>query len=115
MLKEISAKEGESVEVGALLGIISESNNESPTKNTSLQKNKEDTALADTEKTNKSKKEDFLKIEKKYKEKVNQLDAVQNERWEFKRRLADDSSLFKRTLTIIEEKQTELEQLKIEW
>ena len=40
VLKEISAKEGESVEVGALLGIISESNNESPTKNTSLQKNK---------------------------------------------------------------------------
>ena len=42
VLKEISAKEGESVEVGALLGIISESNNESPTKNTSLQKNKEE-------------------------------------------------------------------------
>ena len=38
VLKEISAKEGESVEVGALLGIISESNNESPPKNTSLQK-----------------------------------------------------------------------------
>ena len=37
VLKEISAKEGESVEVGALLGIISESNNESPTKNISLQ------------------------------------------------------------------------------
>jgi len=62
----------------------------------------------------KSKKEDFLKIEKKYKDKVNQLDALQNERWEFKRRLADDSSLYKRTLTIIEEKQTELKQLKIE-
>ena len=57
VLKEISAKEGESVEVGALLGIISESNNESPTKNTSLQKNKEETALDDTEKTNKSKNE----------------------------------------------------------
>ena len=55
VLKEISAKEGESVEVGALLGIISESNNESPPKNTSLQKNKEETALDDTEKTNKSK------------------------------------------------------------
>ena len=62
----------------------------------------------------KIKKEDFLKIEKKYKEKVNQLDAVQNERWEFKRRLADDSSLFKRTLIIIEEKQTEQKQLKTE-
>ena len=57
VLKEISAKEGESVEVGALLGIISESNNESSTKNTSLQKNKEETALADTEKTNKGKNE----------------------------------------------------------
>ena len=45
VLKEISAKEGESVEVGALLGIISESNNESPTKNTSLQKNKEEKAF----------------------------------------------------------------------
>ena len=57
VLKEISAKEGESVEVGALLGIITESNNESPTKNTSLQKNKEETGLAGTEKTNKGKNE----------------------------------------------------------
>ena len=57
VLKEISAKEGESVEVGALLGIISESNNDSPTKNTSLQKNKEETALANTEKINKGKNE----------------------------------------------------------
>ena len=63
--------------------------------------------------TYKSKKEDFLKIEKEYKEKVNKLDAVQNERWEFKRRLADDSSLYKRTLAIIQEKQKEQEQLKI--
>ena len=45
VLKEISAKEGESVEVGALLGIISESNNESPTKNTSLQKNSVNKAI----------------------------------------------------------------------
>ena len=63
--------------------------------------------------TYKSKKEDFLKIEKKYKEKVNKLDAAQNERWEFKRRLADDSSLYNRTLAIIQEKQKEQEQLKI--
>ena len=59
----------------------------------------------------KIKKEDFLKIEKQYKEKVNQLDAIQNERWEFKRRLADDSSLYKRTLTIIQEKQKEQKQI----
>ncbi len=59
----------------------------------------------------KIKKEDFLKIEKQHKEKVNQLDAIQNERWEFKRRFADDSSLYKRTLTIIQEKQKEQKQI----
>ena len=41
VLKEISAKEGESVEVGALLGIISEKNKESQKKNNSLQKKKQ--------------------------------------------------------------------------
>ncbi len=60
----------------------------------------------------KSKKEDFLKIEKKYKEEVNQLDTLQNERWESKRILAEDSSLYKRTLAIIQEKQIEQKQLK---
>ena len=40
VLEKIDVKEGSTVEVGALLGIISESNNESPTKNISLQKNK---------------------------------------------------------------------------
>ena len=59
----------------------------------------------------KLKKEDFLKIEKNYIEKVNQLDQMQNTRWEFKRKLADDNSLFERTLAIVQEKETEQKQL----
>ena len=51
----------------------------------------------------KSKKEDLTRIEKEYKKKVNDLDLKQNERWELKRKAADDNSLYERTLLIIEE------------
>ena len=47
----------------------------------------------------KSKKEDLTRIEKEYKKKVNDLDLKQNERWELKRKLADDNSLYERTLS----------------
>ena len=52
----------------------------------------------------KLKKEDFQKIEAKYTKKVNQLDEMQNNRWELKRKIADDNSFFERTVSIIEEK-----------
>ena len=55
----------------------------------------------------KIKKEDLTRIEKEHKKKVNDLDLKQNERWELKRKAADDNSLYKRTLLIIEEKQNE--------
>ena len=59
----------------------------------------------------KSKKEVFLIIEAKYRDVINQLDEMQNKRWEFKRKLADDISLSERTLINIEEKGAEKEQL----
>ena len=46
----------------------------------------------------KLKKEDFQKIETEYTKKVNQLDEMQNNRWELKRKIADDNSFFERTL-----------------
>ena len=60
----------------------------------------------------KLKKEDFQKIEAKYTKKVNQLDEMQNNRWELKRKIADDNSFFERTVSIIEEKKSEQRQLK---
>ena len=60
----------------------------------------------------KLKKEDFQKIEAKYTKKVNQLDEMQNNRWELKRKIADDNSIFERTVSIIEEKKSEERQLK---
>ena len=60
----------------------------------------------------KSKKEDLSRIEQEYKKKVNDLDLKQNERWEFKRRLADDHSLYKRTISLVQEKEEEQKQLK---
>ena len=60
----------------------------------------------------KSKKEDLTRIEKEHKKKVNDLDLKQNERWELKRKAADDNSLYERTLLIIEEKQNEQKKSK---
>jgi len=60
----------------------------------------------------KSKKEDLTRIEKEHKKKVNDLDLKQNERWELKRKAADDNSLYERTLLIIEEKQNEQKKIR---
>ena len=40
------------------------------------------------------------------------LDLKQNERWELKRKAADDNSLYKRTQLIIEEKQNEQKRIE---
>ena len=60
----------------------------------------------------KIKKEDLTRIEKEHKKKVNDLDLKQNERWELKRKAADNNSLYERTLLIIEEKQNEKKRIK---
>ena len=60
----------------------------------------------------KSKKEDLTRIEKEHKKKVNDLDLKQNERWDLKRKAADDNSLHERTLLIIQEKQNEQKKIR---
>ena len=39
----------------------------------------------------------FKGIEKKYHQAINNLDNIQNERWEIQRKIANDRSLFERT------------------
>ena len=60
----------------------------------------------------KSKKEDLTRIEKEHKKIVNDLDLKQNERWELKRKAAEDNSLYERTLLTIKEKQSEKKKVR---
>ena len=48
-------------------------------------------------------KENFKEIEKKYHQTTNNLDNIQNERWEIQRKIANDRSLFERTKASVEE------------
>ena len=59
----------------------------------------------------KNKKEEFEKIDKKYKMTVEALDHIQNERWELQRKTAEDTSLYERTKELISYKEIEISEL----
>ena len=58
-----------------------------------------------------SKKEAFIKIEKKYQDSVKHLDSVQNKRWELQRAQSDKNSLYARTKERILTKTDEIKTL----
>ena len=58
-----------------------------------------------------SKKEAFIKIEKKYQDSVKHLDSVQNKRWELQRAQSDKNSLYARTKEMIVTKTDEIKTL----
>ena len=58
-----------------------------------------------------SKKEAFIKIEKKYQDSLKHLDSVQNKRWELQRAQSDKNSLYARTKEMIVTKTDEIKTL----
>ena len=60
----------------------------------------------------KLKKEKFDDIEKKYQQTINYLDKTQNDRWELQRKIADDRSIYDRTVALVEDRSLEIKELQ---
>ena len=58
----------------------------------------------------KSEKKKFVLIDKKYQQSVDDLDNMQNERWELQRKVAEDSSLYDRTKSLISDRISEIKE-----
>jgi len=60
------------------------------------------------------KREKFVKINEEYQQTVKKLDQLQNERWEYQRKISDDRSIYDRTKTLIKQQSDDINKVNEE-